>query len=82
MRRGIQPTVLLLDPLTYGGHTPPAPLSDRLTECGISQYVITRDLLDRPELKPRAPDGIHWKVTPRGRAIITEPVDLSWKELT
>jgi uncharacterized protein (DUF58 family) len=82
MRRGIQPTVLLLDPVSYGGKTSPVVLSAQLTECGIAQYVIPRDLLDRPEAHPGLPDGIKWKVTPRGRAIITETVDLSWKELS
>jgi uncharacterized protein (DUF58 family) len=82
MRRGIRPTVLLLDPVSYGGKTGPANLSAQLLECGIAQYVITRDLLNRPELHPAAHDGIKWKVTPRGRAIITETVDLSWKALS
>jgi uncharacterized protein (DUF58 family) len=82
MRRGIQPTVLLLDPISYGGQTAPARLSAQLMDCGISQYLITRDLLNRPELHPGTPDGIKWKITPRGRAIITESVDLSWKVLT
>jgi uncharacterized protein (DUF58 family) len=81
MRRGIQPTVLLLDPLSYGGGTDGARLSAQLVDCGISQYRITRDLLDRPELRPGTVGGIKWKVTPRGRAVITEKVDLSWKEL-
>jgi len=82
VRRGIQPTVLLLDPASYGGKGDPGLLSAQLTECGIAQYVFTRDLLDRPELHPGTPGGIKWKVTPRGRAIITETVDLSWKVLT
>jgi uncharacterized protein (DUF58 family) len=82
MRRGIQPTVLLLDPVSYGGKGSPARLSAQLMECGIAQYVFTRDLLDRPELRPGDPGGIKWKVTPRGRAIITETVDLSWKTLS
>jgi uncharacterized protein (DUF58 family) len=79
MRRGIRPTVLLLDPISYGGKASPAKLSAQLMECGITQYVITRDLLDRPELHPEIPGGIKWKITPHGRAIISETVDLSWK---
>ncbi len=82
MRRGIQPTVLILDPSSYGGTGNPAALSAQLTECGIAQVVITRDLLDRPELHPGVPGGIKWKITPRGRAIISESVDLSWKALS
>jgi uncharacterized protein (DUF58 family) len=81
MRRGIQPTVLLLDPASYGGKNSPGILPDQLIECGIAHYVITRDLLDRPELHSGVPGGIKWKITPRGRAIITEEIDLSWKAL-
>ena len=82
MRRGIRPTVLLLDPHSYGGKAGSALLPAQLMDCGIARYVITRYLLERPELHPGAPDGIKWKVTPRGRAIITETVDLSWKALS
>jgi uncharacterized protein (DUF58 family) len=80
-RRGIHPTVLLLDPSSYGGKGSPERLGSQLTECGIAHYAVTRDLLDRPELHPGIPGGIKWKVTPRGRAIISEAVDLTWKEL-
>jgi uncharacterized protein (DUF58 family) len=82
VRRGIRPTVLLLDPISYGGKAGPERVAGQLTECGIANYILTRDLLDRPELRPGVPGGIKWKVTPRGRAIITESVDLSWKELS
>jgi uncharacterized protein (DUF58 family) len=82
LRRGIKPTVLLLDPVSYGGIGDSRRLSAQLTECGIAQYVITRDLLDRPELHAGIPGGIKWKITPRGRAIISEPVDLTWKALS
>ncbi|MBN1440618.1 MAG: DUF58 domain-containing protein [Anaerolineales bacterium] len=81
MRRGIKPTVLLLDPASYGGKGDSGPLASQLLECGIIQYRITRDLLGRQDLRPGTGDGIKWKVTPRGRAIISEKVDLSWKEL-
>jgi uncharacterized protein (DUF58 family) len=82
VRRGIRPTVLLLDPTTYGRGISPAPLSAQLTESGIPQYLITRDLLDRPGPRPEPQGGIKWKITPRGRAIITESGDMSWKVLT
>jgi uncharacterized protein (DUF58 family) len=82
MRRGIHPTVLLLDPASYGGAASPARLSAQLMDCGITQYRITRDLLDRPVQPSDGQGAIKWKITPRGRAIIADPVDLSWKALT
>jgi uncharacterized protein (DUF58 family) len=81
-RRGIRPTVLLLDPSSYGGQADPEVLSARLTEFGIARYVVRRDLLDRPAPHPAARDGFKWKITPRGRAIIAETADRSWKALS
>jgi hypothetical protein len=80
-RRGIRPTVLLLDPSTYGGKGSVGGISAQLTEQEIAGYVFTRESLDRPELHPGVSAQFKWKTTPRGRAILTEAPDLSWKSL-
>ena len=52
-RRGVVPTILLLDPLSFGaagqpkGNSNVAP--ERLAQLGLAYYLITRDLLDHPE---------------------------------
>jgi uncharacterized protein (DUF58 family) len=79
--RGIRPTVLLLDPASYGGKPGAGGISAQLTESEIAGYVFTREALDRPELHPRAVPQFKWKTTPRGRAIMAEAPDLSWKTL-
>jgi len=79
--RGIRPTVLLLDPASYGGKPGAGGISAQLTESEIAGYVFTREALDRPELHPGAVPQFKWKTTPRGRAIMAEAPDLSWKTL-
>jgi len=80
-QRGIRPTVLLLDPSSYGGKQGASGISAQLTEQEIAGYVFTRESLDRPELHPGAVAQFKWKTTPRGRAIMTESPDLNWKTL-
>jgi uncharacterized protein (DUF58 family) len=79
--RGIRPTVLVLDPASYGGTKGAGNLSAQLTESEIPGYFFTREALDRPELHPGAVPQFKWKTTPGGRAIMTEAPDLTWKTL-
>jgi uncharacterized protein (DUF58 family) len=51
-RGGAIPTVLLLDPVSFGGVGSLDMTRALLTNLGVAHYVITRDLLDRPELRP------------------------------
>jgi len=78
--RGAVPTVLLLDPASFGAGDATQAVS-ALTELNISHYLITRDLLDRPEAHP-GQRGLHWRVTPSGKAILTtQASELEWKAL-
>jgi len=52
MRRGVTPTVLLLDPISFGGKRSSEAMQIHLTDLGVAHYVITRDVLDRPEARP------------------------------
>jgi uncharacterized protein (DUF58 family) len=79
--RGIRPTVLLLDPSSYGGKNGAGGISAQLTEWEIASYVFSRETLDRPELHPGAVPQFKWKTTPGGRAIMAEAPDLTWKTL-
>ena len=81
--RGVVPTVLLLDPVSFGGmgdiRAPVATLAD----LEIAHHIISRDLLDRPEARPGQRG--HWErqISPRGRAILKgKPRDAAWKVLT
>ena len=83
LRRGAIPTVLLLDPVSFGGTGDTNRTSAFLSDLGISNYVITRDLLDRPELRPGRQGRWDWRVSPLGRAVTTRrPGELTWKVLS
>jgi uncharacterized protein (DUF58 family) len=87
MQRGIVPTVLLLDLASFGGegermlslareHTLAS-----LSELGITHYLITPDLLDRPAARPGQIG--QWRRTPQGRwKPEFHPGALAWRELT
>jgi uncharacterized protein (DUF58 family) len=80
--RGAVPTVLLLDPSTFGSDGDPLPMMAALSRFGIPHYRIPRDLLDRPEAQPGTEGRWEWRVTPMGRAVpIRRPRDLEWKVL-
>jgi uncharacterized protein (DUF58 family) len=81
MRRGIVPTVLLLDRATFGGHGAAGGLVSSLLDLGVTHYRITPELLDRPEMQPGQIGK--WRRTHRGH---WEPKfdheKLAWRELT
>ncbi|MDQ4077752.1 MAG: DUF58 domain-containing protein [Chloroflexota bacterium] len=81
-RRGVVPTVLLLDPRSFGGDSSAHPMMASLSEHGITHHLITPDLLDRPEATPGQRGAWEWKVLGTGRVIATQaPSDRSWREL-
>jgi hypothetical protein len=54
-----------------------------LSDLGVARYVITRDLLDRPESRPGRHGQWEWRVSPLGRAVTARrPGDLAWKVLS
>ncbi|RME35357.1 MAG: DUF58 domain-containing protein [Deltaproteobacteria bacterium] len=77
MRRGVLPTVLLLDPRPYGGDSPQA-LLETLHARGIHAHLLPPALFTRPEAAPGRRGRWEWKVTPLGRAIPAMPEDLRW----
>jgi len=82
MRRGAIPTILLLDPVSFGGHGHPSGIMHDLSRWGIAHTLITRDLLDRPEARPGREGQWEWYTSATGRAIpLQRPSDAAWKEL-
>jgi hypothetical protein len=83
LRRGVVPTVLVLDPVSFGGTGDAGGLVALLSDLGVARYVITRDLLDRPESRPGRHGQWEWRVSPLGRAVAAHrPGDLAWKVLS
>jgi uncharacterized protein (DUF58 family) len=94
--RGIVPTVLLLDPASWLAVNPPSrddepqrlitnsrKVDASLREIGVTSYIITRDMLDRPEARPGQAGRWEWRVLPTGRAVpVRKPADVTWRALT
>jgi hypothetical protein len=81
--RGIVPTILLLDPLSFGGVSNITALSATLADMGISRHIISRDMLNRPEARPGHRGQWEWRVTPTGRAIpMQTPGDTAWRRMS
>ncbi len=79
LRRGVVPTVLLLDPASFGGTGDARETALALTDLKVTHYIIGRDLLVLPELQPRQ----EWRVIGTGRAMpVRRRYDVPWKVLT
>lgn len=82
MRRGVAPTVLLLDPESFGGPGEVDMVAGMLTGMGVANYCITRDVLDRPELRPGRQGHWAWRSTGIGRAVPARKIaDSPWQVL-
>jgi uncharacterized protein (DUF58 family) len=81
-RAGVTPTVILLDPVSFGGQDSPDRLLQILNRNSIDTTVVTRDLLDRPEARPGTQGLWEWRILGHGKAIpVRRPSDLRWKKL-
>jgi uncharacterized protein (DUF58 family) len=81
-QQGAVPTVLLLDPRSFGGSGDIAGIQAHLANLGVTHYRITQDMLDLPETRPGQQGQWEWRISPTGRAIaINRPRDSAWKEL-
>jgi hypothetical protein len=80
--RGVVPTVLALDPVSYGGVMEVEPLFSLLSEWGVAGHRITRELIDRPEARPGSAGRWKWRISPSGKAVaVQRPRDFSWRQL-
>ncbi len=83
LRRGAVPTVLLLDPASFGGEGNARPAAAQLVDFGISHYIVTSDLLDRPEARPGRGGHWEWRVSGTGRAVpVQHPGQAAWRALS
>ena len=81
-RSTVVPTILLVDPASFGGTGDTSRLAAQLQQMGISCHIITRDLLDRSEAHPGQSGRWEWRTSATGKAIpIHKPVEADWKRL-
>lgn len=72
MRRDVVPTALLLEPRSFGGNGDVSAVQVALQRLDVVHYLITRDVLDRPETRPGRRGHWEWRVSGTGRAIAVE----------
>ncbi len=84
VRRGVVPTLLLLDPGSFGAEAPNVGrLHSLLSRLGAAHATVTRDLLDRPEARPGRRGQWEWLSSATGRALpLRRPSDMSWRRLS
>jgi uncharacterized protein (DUF58 family) len=79
---GVVPTVLMLDPDSFGGQTTSTPVIDLLADYGIQHSLITRDLINRPERRPGTQGQWEWRILGLGKAIpVRRPSEMGWRRL-
>jgi hypothetical protein len=83
LQRGVAPTVLLLDRVSYDSTQDRShSIATLLAEFRVSHYIIARDLLDQREARPGQGGHWEWRVYPSGHvALVSRPRDTTWKRL-
>ena len=84
--RGFTPTVILIDPTSFGatssGVVNTGVLDSLLGETNIPHHLVTRDLFKQPDARPGPRGQWEWRIMPTGKAIpVRMPGDMSWKSL-
>jgi uncharacterized protein (DUF58 family) len=79
--RNIHPTVMLLDSQSFGSTSGTAALSAALDTMGVTNHIITRDLLNKPAARPGQAGQWQWRYTPTGRAIAVNAPQQTWRRL-
>ncbi|MGE5462460.1 MAG: DUF58 domain-containing protein [Syntrophothermus sp.] len=81
MWRGIQPTVFLLDPISFGGTSDSKALNDVLQMMGILCHIIPRDLLDKRQIWPGQEGEWEWRISGTGKAVAVKAPTADWRRL-
>jgi uncharacterized protein (DUF58 family) len=81
MWRGIFPTVFLLDPVTFGGDGDSKPIGDALQAMGVPCHVISRDMLDKRQIRPGQEGEWEWRVSGTGKAVAVKVPVADWRRL-
>jgi uncharacterized protein (DUF58 family) len=79
---GVTPTVLFLDPVSFGGEGFAASVLNLLVDYDIQYSLITRELLNRPESRPGTQGQWEWRILGFGKAVpVRRPANMRWRPL-
>ncbi len=81
MRRGILPTIFLMDVNTFGAHAELQPLSSTLSGLGVPCHIIPKELIDTRQARPGHEGEWEWRVTGTGKAVAVHQPVADWKGL-
>lgn len=81
MRRGILPTVFLLDVNTFGAQADLQPLSSMLAGLGVPCHVLSKELIGSRQTHSPHEGEWEWRVTGTGKAIAVHQPIAEWKRL-
>jgi uncharacterized protein (DUF58 family) len=80
--KGIQPTVLLMNPASFDAPQRADSLAGLLGQMGIQRFILDRELLSRPEAQPGTRGQWDWRILPTGKAVAArQQTDMTWKRL-
>jgi uncharacterized protein (DUF58 family) len=81
-RRGIRPTVLLLDLHTFDNKRDNSAIAAELKKMHVPCHILPREMFDQPEAQPGTQGQWEWRVSALGKAIpVRAPEDHSWRRL-
>lgn len=79
--KGLEPTILILDPGSFGGEGDTNALTRKLHNAGITTYTIRSEMF-ADQLDVKAEPLWEWRVFATGYAVpVKKPTDPSWKSL-
>lgn len=82
LRRGAVPTVLLLDPVSFGGQGDAREVAALLTDLKVTHYIVDRELLAQTALRPAGGASQEWRVLATGRVMPLRRLDAAWRVVT
>lgn len=83
MRRGVIPTVLLLDRKSFGDKESTATTPSVMQDLNIASYVISQDFMNGRLMEREATNMWEWRVMGTGKAVpVHKPGDMTWKSLS
>jgi uncharacterized protein (DUF58 family) len=81
-RRGIRPTVLLLDLHSFDNQRDNSGVAAGLKKMYVPCHVLPREMFDQPEAQPGKKGQWEWRVSALGKAIpVHAPEDHGWRRL-
>jgi uncharacterized protein (DUF58 family) len=82
IKRGVVPTVLLLDPGSFGGSGDASETAGLLANLEVAHYLITPGLLNGSEARPAWQEPWGWEILGSGRVVpVVRPRDAVWRAL-